>query len=91
MGFSLFLSIFNIYLSDSFRYLCLNELYSAACIYKVCSEVIQPCNMKNRDIYLRRYKKHCTWDCDTSVPFKVGTLGSHTVLPNTVSCPVVFS
>ena len=27
--------------------------------YKVCPEGIQPCNMKNRDIY-SRYKKHCT-------------------------------
>ena len=26
-----------------------------------------------------------------SVPFKVGTLGAHTVLPITISCPVVFS
>ena len=29
-------------------------------IYEVCSEGIQPCNMKNRNIYWRRYKKHCT-------------------------------
>ena len=28
-----------------------------------------------------RYKKHCTQDNDTSVPFKVGALGPHTVLP----------
>ena len=37
-----------------------------------------------------RYKKHCT--ClynDTSVPFKVGTLGPHTVLPIAISCPVI--
>ena len=25
-------------------------------IYKVCSKGIQPCNMKKRDIYLRKYK-----------------------------------
>ena len=37
--------------------------------------------MINRRIYWRRYKKHCTQDNDTSVPFKVGTLGPHTVLP----------
>ena len=55
------------------------------------TESIQPCNMKNRDIYWRRYKKHCTEDNDTSVPFKVGTLGSHTILPVTISCPVIFS
>ena len=28
-----------------------------------------------------RYKKWCTQDNDASVPFKVGTLGPHTVLP----------
>ena len=28
-----------------------------------------------------RYKEHCTWDDDASVPSKVGTLGPHTVLP----------
>ena len=38
-----------------------------------------------------RHKKHCTQDNDTSVPFKVGTVGPHTVLPITISCPVVFS
>ena len=47
--------------------------------------------MKNRDIYWRRCKKHCTWDKDAWVFFKVGTLGLHTVLPITLSCPVVFS
>ena len=38
-----------------------------------------------------RYNKHCTQDNDTSVPFKVGTLGPHTVLPIAISCPIVFS
>ena len=38
-----------------------------------------------------RYKKHCTQDNDTSVPFKVGTLGLHTVLPIAISCHIVFS
>ena len=38
-----------------------------------------------------RCKKHCTKDNDTSVPFKVGTLGSHTILPIAISCPVIFS
>ena len=37
------------------------------------------------------YKKHCTQDNDVSVPFKVGTLGPHTVLPVPISCPIVFS
>ena len=47
--------------------------------------------MKNRYIYWRKYKDHCTQDNDASVPFKVGTLGPHTVLPIAISCPVVFS
>ena len=38
-----------------------------------------------------RYKKHCTQDSETSVPFKVGTLGPHRVLPVAISCPIVFS
>ena len=37
------------------------------------------------------YKKHCTKANDTSVPFKVGTLGPPTVLPITISCPLTFS
>ena len=59
--------------------------------YMVCPESIQPCSIKNRDIYCRRCKKHCTYNNDTSVPFKVGTSGPHTVLPNAISCPVIFS
>ena len=48
---------------------------------------------KNRNIYEEdtKYKKHCTWNNDASVPFKVGTLGSHTILPITISCSVVLS
>ena len=38
-----------------------------------------------------RYKKHCTQDNDALVPFKAGTLGSHTVLPTVISYPVIFS
>ena len=38
-----------------------------------------------------RYKKHCTKDKDASVPFKVGTLGPHTVLPIAISFLIVFS
>ena len=38
-----------------------------------------------------RDKKHCTQDNDASVPFKIGTLRPHTVLPRAISCPVVFS
>ena len=56
-------------------------------------ESIQPCNMKNRDIYWKRHMIQETLYIDnvTSVPFKVGTLGPHTVLPVTISCPIVFS
>ena len=43
------------------------------------------------DIYWRRYKKHWTQDNDTSVPFKVGTLGPHTVLPIAISWLIIFS
>ena len=51
-------------------------------IYKVCSESIQLCNMKETFIEEdARFKKHCAWDNDASVPFKAGTLGPHTVLP----------
>ena len=35
------------------------------------------------------YKKHFMEDNDASVPFKVGTLGPHMVLPMAISCPVV--
>ena len=37
-----------------------------------------------------KYKKHCTEDNDISVPFRLGTLGPHTVLPVAISCPTVF-
>ena len=68
-----------------------NLFVDALTPYKVCPEDIQPCTMKNRDIYWRRYKKHCTQDNDASVSFKVGTLGRQTVLLVTISCPIVFS
>ena len=58
-------------------------------MYEVCPEGIQPRNMTNRDIYLRRYKKHNTQDNDASVPFKVDTLVHHIVLPIVISCPVI--
>ena len=38
-----------------------------------------------------RYKKHCTYNSDVSIPFKAGTLGPHTVLPIAIICPVIFS
>ena len=38
-----------------------------------------------------RYKKHCTWDNDALVLFKIGTLGPHIVLPVAISYPIIFS
>ena len=38
-----------------------------------------------------RYKKYYTYHNDSSVPFKVGTLGIHTVHPVAISCPIIFS
>ena len=60
--------------------------------YKACPESIQPGGMKNRDIYWRRYKIPETLYIgqDTLAPFRVGTLGPHTVLPNAISCPFYF-
>ena len=60
--------------------------------YEVCAEGVQPCNMKNRDICWRIYKTQETlyigqWH---PVPFKVGTLGLHTVLPITIGYPFIF-
>ena len=59
--------------------------------YEVCPESMKPCTMKNRDIYWRKYNKHCTQDNDASVPFKAGTLGPHTVVSIAISCPIMFS
>ena len=61
--------------------------------YKVCPEGTQPCNWKNRDIYWSTYKIQETLyiGYDATVPFKVGTLGPHTILPIIISCPVIYS
>ena len=63
--------------------------YHRRSIQKVSSHVIRKTNTFTKEN--TRYKKHCTWDNDTSVPFKVGTLGHHTVPPTAISCPFVFS
>ena len=55
-------------------------------VQKVLSHVIGKI-----ETYIERYEKHCTQDNDVSVPFKAGTLGSHTILPIAISCPIVFS
>ena len=66
--------------------------YKLTYTYEVCPESIKPCTMKETFIEKdTRYKKHCTQDNDTAVPFKVGTLGPHTVLPIAISCFIVFS
>ena len=38
-----------------------------------------------------RYKKHCAQGNDISVPFKVGTMGPHTIFPIAISCLALFS
>ena len=74
-------------------------IYVCVCIYihiytyMICPECIQPYTMKNRDIYRRRYKIQETlyigqW---CLVPFKMGTLGPHPVLPIAISCPIICS
>ena len=55
-------------------------------VCKFCIEGIQQCNMKNRDIYWRRYKIQETLYIGQWCPFKVGTLGPHPVLPNAARC-----
>ena len=49
----------------------------------VCTESTQTQTMKIETFIEgdTGYKKHCTQDSDAPVPFKVGTLGPHTVLP----------
>ena len=37
-----------------------------------------------------KYKKHCTLDNDASVPFKVRTLGPHSILLIAISCLLYF-
>ena len=58
-------------------------------IQKVSSHVIW--NVETFTEEDTKYKTHCMEDNDASVPFKVGTLGPHTVRPNSISCPVIFS
>ena len=70
-------------------------VYVCVYIYIACPENIQPCTAEVCLLHFieedTRYKRHCTWDNDTSVPFKVGILGPHIVLSIVISCPVVFS
>ena len=56
-------------------------------VQKVSSHVIKKQTFIKEDT---RYKKHCTQDNDASVPFKVGTLGPHTVLPVTSAALLCF-
>ena len=55
-------------------------------IHNVCPKGIQPCTEEDT-----RYKKRCTQGKDALAPFKVGTLGPHTVLSIAIRCPIVFS
>ena len=59
------------------------------CVQKVSSHVIWKI-----EVYIENdtwYKKHYTSDNDALAPFKVGTFGSHTILPIGISCPIIFS
>ena len=57
-------------------------------VQKISSHVIWKTEtMIEEDI---KYKKHYIQDNDASVPFKVGTLGPHILLPITISCPSYF-
>ena len=58
-------------------------------VQKVSSHVMRKMEISTEED--TRYKKQCTQDNDTSVAFKAGSLGTHTVLPMTISCPVIFS
>ena len=53
---------------------------------------MQSCKIKNRDIYGRRYKIQETWYIEQwcLVPFQVGTLGLHAVLPITQSAALLY-
>ena len=60
------------------------------CIYKVCPEGIQPCNMKNRDIYWRRYKIQETlyigqWHLSPLQSRHLGTFTQFSQLPSVAS------
>ena len=56
----------------------------------VCPESVQPCTMKRRHL-LKKIREPLYLGQWLLSPFKVGTLGTHTVLPGAISCPVVFS
>ena len=76
-----------------YTYILYMYIYTYTHTHEVCPEVIQPCSMKIKTFIEEdtRYKKHRTQGNDVSVPFEVGTLGPHTVLPTTVGCPFIFS
>ena len=59
-------------------------------IYETGPEGIQPCNMKNRDIYWRRYKKRCIGQWCLS-PFQSMHLWTSQSSPNRHQLPIVFS
>ena len=51
----------------------------------VCPEGIQPCDMT--ETFTEEDTGNTVYNV-TSVPFKVGPLGPHTVLPVAISCPI---
>ena len=74
------------------KILSIQYLWPRICdLYEVCPESIQQVIWKiETSIEDTRYNKHCTQDNDASVPFKVGTLGPHTILPITINCLIIY-
>ena len=63
--------------------------YMMRCVRKVSSHTLWKI-----DTFIEkdtRFKKQCIEDNEASVPFKVGTLGPHTVLPISISSPIIVS
>ena len=80
-------NIVTIFLMEKKRKQTSNNIKNTRSVQKVSSHVA----WKSRGICWRRYKTHCTQDNDASVPFKGSILEPHTVLPITISRPVVLS
>ena len=75
------------------HWILVTENRESVSMYEVCPEVSSHIIWKI-EVFIEedtRYMKHCTYNNDTSVPFKVGTLKPHTVLPIAFSFPDVFS
>ena len=74
---------------DIFRGIYMRSFSYYMSVQKVSSNVVWRIDTVIKED--ARYKKHCTQGNDNSVPFEVSSLGPHTVLPITISCPILFS